>query len=447
MAFIPMRLSALEVTVRRAANSLIAIVAATAAISGQVRSQETAGAAINGATATVVEKDGAELHVTVENHRNSPLVKWRIESSWISAESQLAVAPHARDTLSVRITDDRPATRPTALALALFADGYYEGVGRSFDEWMTLRTEHLDDLRYWVTAFMSMPRASIAEMRAYLSDHAAERASRETHQVRHVSDLVQDLLRRYPESQYIEEKAVEQLRKDLEAELTIATRTWPDDVRPGRVEAVTAASLVAAETTRSKSYSVVIENKRDVAIEAFGIDYVDPATGRVMSGMSTDLCTSDPAREHQTPGRGRIQPHERRDLRRSSGPPAPGVRLSFVMFDDLVFEGDPSARDRLLHERDQQAGEYAFGLATLAEAITKPPAQLEGFLIERRVEHIKDLQQSGRQVLGMSPIEEFLRDLKESSPERFLANAEQTRVRLEEARKRLTRHLSSVLGL
>jgi hypothetical protein len=425
----------------RPLSSLIMMVAAAISVSGQVRSRETS-AVIKGATATVVEKDGIELHATVENHRNSPLVKWTIESAWISAESEFPVAPHARDTLSIQLENDRPPTRSIVLSLAVFADGYYEGIGRSFNEWMTERAGQVDDLRYWVTAFTSMPRVSIAEMRAYLSDRAAERGSRETHQVRHVSDRVQDLLRRYPEGPSIA-KAVDQLRKDVEAELTLATRTWPDDVRPGRVEAVTAASLVAAETTRSKSYSVVIENMRDAAIEAFAIDHVDPVTGRVMGGMSTDWCTADPAREHQTAGFGRIQPHERRDLRQTYGPPAPDVRLSFVMFDDLVFEGDPDARDRLLDEREQRADEDAFGLATLAEAMTKPPAQLETFLTERRAEHIKELLRDGRQAPGASPIEDFLRDLRQSSPERFLASAEQRRVRLEETRKRLTRHLSS----
>src|SRR5215471_1460743 len=425
--------------VSRPAYLVITMAALSAAAPIHVRSQET-NAHTSQATVTVVENDGAQLYVIVENNRNSPLVRWSIESTWASAASGVSIAPHARGTLSVPIANDRSATRPTVLSLAVFADGYYEGFGRSFDEWMSEHTEQVDDLRYWVGAFMVMPRVSISEMRTYLSDHVAERAGRETHQVRHVSDRVQELLRRYPEGPFIA-RPIDQLRKDVEGELIAATQTPPGDVRPGRVDAVTAASLVSAETTRTKSYSLVIENLRDVAIEAYGIEQFDPVTGRVTSGMSSDMC-SIPVNEPPTPGHGRIQPHERRDLHQMYDPPKPVARLAFVMFDDLVFEGDPARRERLLHEREELADEYSFALATLEAAVTKPPAQLETFLTERRTERIRELLRNGKQSSPASPTEGFLRDLKSSSPERFLANVEQTRMRLEEGRRRLLRHLA-----
>jgi hypothetical protein len=398
---------------------------------------------VKGATVTVVENSGgAELHLTVENHRDSPLVEWHVDSSWFGAGSYVAVAPHARGTMPVPIESDRPATRPTVLSLAVFEDGYYEGYGRTLDQWVAEHTQRVDDLRYWVDAFMSMPRISIAEMRRYLADHIAECMSRQTHEIRHVSDRVQELLRRYPEGPYIA-RAIDDLRKVVEAELIVATRTPPGDLRPGRVDAVTAATVVSAEMAHPKSYSVVIENLRDVSIEAYSVWSVDPATGRDVSGMLQDLCSSDPSTDPRYPGRGRIQPYERRDLHQHYGPAVPVVRLKYVMFDDLVFEGDAGDRERLLRDREQLADEYAFALATLAEAVKKPPAELEPFLIARRQERLSQQVRDGKMPVPWSPAEQFVRTIRQSSPEQFLADADATRKRLDDARRRLTRHLSS----
>src|SRR4029453_16893644 len=77
----------------------------------------------------------------------------------------------------------------------------------------------------------------------------------------------------------------------------------------GRVDTVTAATAVSADDVPSRSYSIVIENLRDVPIEALGVDSVEANGGR-RGSWGTDFCMSDPA--FVRPGVGRIQPHERR---------------------------------------------------------------------------------------------------------------------------------------
>jgi hypothetical protein len=89
-----------------------------------------------------------------------------INPAWAGFLPWVRIQPHQRATVSVHVDDPRPANRAETLDYAVFEDGYDEGHGRSFDQWVAQRTERVDDLRDWVDAFNEMPRASIAEMRS-----------------------------------------------------------------------------------------------------------------------------------------------------------------------------------------------------------------------------------------------------------------------------------------
>ncbi|HEX6465392.1 MAG TPA: hypothetical protein VFZ98_13105 [Vicinamibacterales bacterium] len=99
----------------------------------------------------------------------------------------------------------------------------------------------------------------------------------------------------YPEGPYLS-RPIDQLRKDVEAEFLAATRTPSGIARSGRVDNVAAAAVVSAEAWPSKGYAVVIENLRDVPIEAVGLANVDPVTGQDKGGMRTAVSAAHTAR-------------------------------------------------------------------------------------------------------------------------------------------------------
>jgi hypothetical protein len=395
---------------------------------------------ITGARLTVIDKSVKTLLVTIENQRDSPLNEWRVDSPWVSFGGRDVIAPHERRVVSIELKDDRAATRPTTVELAAFEDGYYEGRGRMFDRWVTERTERREDLAYWVKAFMSMPRVSESGLRTFLADHFAARASRETRMIRHVSDRVQELMRQFPEGPEIWPR-LDRLRKEVEAEYLGATRVPIGGAKSGSVDTVTAASVVATELRPSTSYSIVIENLRDVPIVAFGVQDFDPANGRRRGGSWTDFCVTDPA--DPWPRNERIPPNGTRDLgaRFGPGPVVPLAKLSFVMFEDLRFEGESAQREELLRAREARADDAAFALATLDEASARPASELEGFFVARRETALKQRQRQGIALPLEQTIEHFLLTIRSSSPERFLAEIPATRARLTGQIARLRRHL------
>jgi hypothetical protein len=396
---------------------------------------------ITGARLTVIDKSAKKLLVTIENQRDSPLIDWRIDSPWVSFGGRDLIPPHERRVVSIEIKDDRPATRPTTVALAAFEDGYYEANGRNFDRWVTERTERREDLAYWVKAFISMPRVSEPALRTFLSDHVTARTSGEPRMTRHVSDTVQGLMRQFPEGPEIWPR-LDRLRKEVETEYIAATRVPIGGARSGSVERVTAATVVSTELRPSTSYSIVIENLRDVPIDAFGLENFDPANGRPKGGSWTDFCVTDPA--EPGPRNERIPPHQKRDLgaKFGPGPVVPLVKLSFVMFEDLQFEGDGARRGELLRARETRAEDAAFALATLDDASAKPASELEGFFVARREAALKQRRRQGIALPLEQTIEHFLLTIRSSSAERFLAEIPATRARLEGQIARLRRHLS-----
>jgi hypothetical protein len=110
----------------------------------------------------------------------------------------------------------------------------------------------------------------------------------------------------------------------------------------------------ATQTTTGRVYAVV-ENLRDVAIEAFGLQEYEPGSDRLRSGSTSDFCGVKGA----PIGSGPIQPGERREIALSwaKNPDGslPNVKLHFILFDDKNFEGSSSSRDSLLKSREQRS--------------------------------------------------------------------------------------------
>jgi hypothetical protein len=251
-----------------------------------------------------------------------------------------------------------------------------------------------------------MPRVSETELRAFLSDRVAARASGETHMsMRHVSDRVQELMKAVAQGDSIWPR-IERLRREVEAEYRAMARQ-PSGGRAGTVDSVTAAAVVGTELRPTVSYTVILENLRDVPIEAFAIEDYDVAAGRPSGWTGTDFCNLDPAQDRA--GRGRILPHEKRDLGATfgPGPTVPLAKLKYVMFDDLQFEGDPVERARLLRVRETRADEAAFALAALEEATEKPASELEHFFVQKRETWLRELQRDGRALAPGNELEWF----------------------------------------
>ena len=109
---------------------------------------------------------------------------------------------------------------------------------------------------------------------------------------------------------------------------------------------------------------------------------------------------SDGSDRTRPDGRGWIAPGESRefqlDLRLLGKVQLPVLRINFVMFDDLVFEGDQANREMLARHRQEQADDIEFLIAVRNEATTKPPAEVLDFLAAKRAECVTTLQTRGR---------------------------------------------------
>jgi hypothetical protein len=324
---------------------------------------------IKGARIELAVKTVTGLKVTLENRRESPLVQCTIG---LRARDQASgnefftfyfheQSPGPRDTSPVQPQTRRvlELTRHNqvdieapVLQLAVFEDGFAEGAPRELDEWRQGRQDHLDDLAYWVRAFDAMPRISDPEARAFLAARLIERrpagptpgvprvAAPDASPVR---VRLQRIIDQYPTGPDIW-IPLDRLRADVRRELAAV----PAEPPRGRDGPITDVGL-SWEPATPTEFVARIENLRDVAIEAFGFELVDPITARPRSARRSDACGT--SREPDRPGSARIQPKEVRDLFLGSPPRDSELRLSFVLFDDQVFEGSAEAREQLRIDR------------------------------------------------------------------------------------------------
>jgi hypothetical protein len=195
--------------------------------------------------------------------------------------------------------------------------------------------------------------------------------------------------------------------------------------------------VLSWERSAATEHVAVIENLRDIPIEAFGLEHVDPVSGRPTGGQRSDFCLAEPGPD--TTGRSRIQPKEVREVRLSGAPGREVVRLSFVLFDDLSFEGRADERDQLLRAREATAADYAVAIDAITRASALPPGEARAFVTARRAERALARRPDGR-AHDVSVIDEFIRQLTDS-PDRAVAGAKGFLDHIERQRQRLIRHL------
>ena len=414
---------------------------------------------IRGARVSLVRKPSAVLNVTIENRRDSPLVAWELGlsssakpspglmthgSDFSGRKIELwqtsgPIAPHERRTIAVDLME-RPEGDSAALRLAVFDDGYYEGVADAVEPWLKTRQMRIDDLRYWSGVFELMPRVSETDLRAYLASRLADRAGRDVQSpnAAQVRWKLREVLRRYPSGPDVW-SGLEPLRAETQRELAALTPQPSGGASP-TMGAVTSVAILTQDRVASGTLVATIENRRAVPIEAFGLEVLAAVTGRGSSMRGMDFCGV----EAPEPGRGAIKPHETREipLYVTVGPndALPQVRLPYVLFDDLVFEGQAAARVEVLQRREQRAADYAFASAVLGEAAGRPAGEILAFLMEKRAERARQLQAEGRPEFLMV-IDELIRQAKES-PDGFVARAKQMQEHFDLQRQRFVRHLA-----
>ena len=409
---------------------------------------------IKGARISVVRKPSAVLNVTIENRRDSPLVEVQLgltprgagKGSMFSTRyfgetaPNETVKPHEQRVLETSLEFD-PDVETATLTLVVFADGYYEGVATAVEPWRKARQARIDDLRYWSGVLDFMPRVSETDLRAYLASRLADRAGQvvQNPNAPEVRWQLQEVLRRYPSGPEVW-SGLEPLRADMQKELAALT-TQPPAGASAAVGAVTSAAILKQDRVTSGTVVATIENLRTVPIEAHGLEILDPVTRRPRSGQGADFCNSEPQPE---PGSGPIKPGEIREipLLIPVGPDEalPPVRLAYVIFDDLSYEGAVAPREEALRRREERAADYAFAASVLGQAAGRPASEIQTFLMQKRAERARQLQTAGRRE-NLMEIDELIRQAKES-PDRLLANATYMQERFERQRDRLVRHLA-----
>ena len=393
--------------------------------------------AINGARISLVPKPQAVLNVTIENRRASPLVWWQVrleirgagQSRMIHTGSG-SIPQGGRQTVPVRLTN--PEDIATAsLMLVEHEDGFHEGTAEAVQAWRRNREERAKDLSYWLRVLGMMPRISEPDLRRHLSDHISERISQVPDDVSGFRNKLQTVLLQHPSRSDVW-RALDRLRLEAQAALTWNTREPAAGSRGGVGDVISSAAISRQEQIETTTYDVAIENLRGVPIEAVGFETFDPATNRPKGGQTSDSW------EHPVL---MIQPKEIRKLSFFSdvnplAPPA--LRLTFVLFDDLSFEGSTAARDELFRHREAQADEYAHGIAVVKQIAALPPGEVEAFLVAKRAERARQVFSEGRR--DYFPLLDGLIREAKSAPERFVAGAKARADHMERQRQRLLRH-------
>ena len=348
---------------------------------------------ITGARVALVPRTAAGLNVTLENRRSSPLVECAIGVTrpGESAPSEIhsyffngaypgrpesgPLHPNARRDLELVLRNGTGMDRP-AMTLAVFADGFVEGVPGQVEAWRTRRREQIDDLAYWVRAFDGMPRINEPAVRDYIAARLLERAREAPTDPSNVRDRLKRVLELYPSGPDVW-IGLDRLRADARRDLAErpAERPAANGAQPPAV--ITDVALTW-ERSAPTEFVATIENLREVPIEAFGLQLVDPATKRVLLDQGTDFCLGEPQPAER--GSGRIQPHEVREVPLGSSPDGGVLRLVYVLFDDLSFEGSSEGRDYLLRSREARAADYAFAIDVISKASAMPPDEARAFV-------------------------------------------------------------------
>jgi len=399
-------------------------------------------------------KPDAQVRVVIENLRDSPLVESAIglfapgeasprlfhysnfltDPEGLKRDGVVAVPIAFRGRRVIAFHTPRSQGQLTpALTLVTFADGYYEGTLEMLTEWRGLRQKHADELAYWIRVMDTTPRDSVDAVQRHFADASAAREARNPGEGTELRIRMENF-RRYDGT----------LRSMLAAvgrERDAAARQWTtlqsSLVGPLAARPIRSATL-SPDYSTPVEYVVAIENTGKVPVEAWGLEYIDPRTGR----------SNGPAEMHDTCGvrvdvsRGGIAPGEVLEVssRRTLGDGPPSLALRFVLFEDLSFEGSMSARDEVFRRREGQADGLAYVLEALRRADAEP-SQTVAILAAARSERARQPKEQTRYDTAVWQLDELIREAK-ASPSNFAASAASREDALEWQRQRLLRHLT-----
>jgi hypothetical protein len=114
--------------------------------------------------------------------------------------------------------------------------------------------------------------------------------------------------------------------------------------------------------------------------------------------------------------------------------------MTFVLFEDLSFEGSISARDELFRRREGQAEGFAYVIEALRRAEAEP-TQTVAILTAAHTERARQPKEQTRHDTAVSQLVELIRQAK-ASPSSFAASAASREDALEWQRQRVLRHLT-----
>lgn len=410
-------------------------------------------AEIRGATIALVQKTVAVRTVTIENRRQSQLLAWAIgitggpetgsivtgsDFTWQAVGARPGsgpIDPGTQRVLEVQLPTEAHSSPPT-LELAVFADGVIDGTAVGIARWRNERREHADDAGYWRNAFAKMPRESEERAKEYLAARVAERSAVAPIDHSGTRGRLFRLWHETPQPPGFVFAVVKSIEREAARQADVLTRML---TAPPSLESAAPVSIASRPSTKTV-HVVAISNLRDSAIEAVAFDHYLPGSDRPSGGRSMDFCTTDPTARD---GRGRIAPGETREFSFSQEiadlARLPNVRLRYVLFDDLSFEGRDTDRDELFRRREELADDLAYANGVRKELANVPDGSLRELLQKRKAERSAYLL-SLKRLPSAYALDRMIEDAARS-PSQLRETAAAAVARDEEQRLRLRRHV------
>jgi hypothetical protein len=355
---------------------------------------------VTGARVKVVDRAAGTLSITLHNLRESPLVAWELavvrpRTPPVTGISDF-IRPFAYPSDSGPVTQGEPrqvrvqtadsaADADVVVQLAVFADGYCQGQRAAFERLRAARAREAESVRVRLAALQQMPPTS--------DDEALAAQMRE-----HLTRLEQPVT-----------PAPEWLNGNVDTVLVS---------RPG--------------VPQARHYTVV-ENLRDVPIEAFGVRYGSGTIARFFLFSASADQSGGP-----------IQPRATREVPVSIGhgdnPDPPEVSVAFVMFADGAFEGSSTERKSVVQFLQRRSADMTFAIAVLSDALQQPAERIADFLESQTRERAAALAAAREHPSPSGEIERVIRRAR-SAPNEAPGYAAEVIAQLEATRARLARHL------
>jgi membrane associated rhomboid family serine protease len=182
-------------------------------------------------------------------------------------------------------------------------------------------------------------------------------------------------------------------------------------------------------------FDVVLENFRDVPLEAYSLNVYASGMGQFQQWRD-EAGSDDP----QAAGRGMIAPHERRIVplgEPGSALQQPSVQVVAALFTDGKYEGSWNEYDTITKRRTEAAAADDFWIALIDDMRATPPEQRADF-INSKIDERARINRFNRRSTEASEIA-FVLHLAVDTPDRFDADVERERTRLVARRDELRR--------